>query len=99
MESEIEAPIIVPIIAPDSSMDANLIFVILFFIYINDALFEVTNTPKKLVAIARWIGISNNKYSPGTIMNPPPRPNNEPINPDKLDNIKTDKKYTVSNTR
>jgi len=32
-------------------------------------------------------------------MNPPPRPNNEPINPDKLDNIKTDKKYTVSNTR
>ena len=53
MESEIEAPMIVPIIAPDSNIDANLMFVILFFIYINDALFEVTNTPKKLVAIAR----------------------------------------------
>ena len=49
--------------------------------------------------MARCIGISNNKFSPGTIMNPPPRPSNEPINPAKLDNIKTDKKYTVSNTK
>ena len=98
IESDIVAPIIVPTMAPDSNMDANLMFVILFFIYINDELFEVTRTPKKLVAMARCIGISNNKFSPGTIMNPPPRPNNEPINPAKLDNINTDKKYTVSNT-
>ena len=97
--SDIEAPIMVPTIAPDSNIEANLMFVILFFIYISDELFEVTRTPKKLVAMARCIGISNNKFSPGTIMNPPPRPSNEPINPAKLDNIKTDKKYTVSNTK
>ena len=75
------APVIAPITAPNSRLELSLISVILFFIYTEDALLELTNTPMKLEPIARCIGMLNSNVSAGTIIIPPPSPSNEPIIP------------------